>query len=321
MIDRDDADTSGEAADSGGPRSMQKRREKFNKKHGDPTLTFCEEHYYRCPKRKKEKEGYIKQDLMNLYGLRWIDWVQGCEICVTSRFSTAYDIVTDYKITSVIDRLRDPWWFYISCIFIALPILCKIIVFNRTMRKAIQGWIIDRGWFGDNVQSDGYIVVVMYMLTSPIVFALNDIYMLVMYPWVSPSAANAAFLGTVEKLSPLIDMVEGFGQSLMQMYVFLRMQHLGRHTSSSLPELLVLSFLPCMLGNAKKIYDLSCDARRANMSLGAYSLEVFKGPLGYSAPFLALLTQRDEVSYQGMGDLTPEQQEQIFACLATRTSF
>jgi hypothetical protein len=153
------------------------------------------------------------------------------------------------------------------------------------------------------------------VLVGPFVFAAIDLCLLLMYPWATPT--DAEFLGTVERLSPIVEtFLEGFAQSSFQLYMWLRCQFLEDHeVEDGLERVLFLSFLPSLFRIAKKLYDLHSDGKDVGMRIDRYTLELFKGPLGLSAPFVTLLTKREAVHYDGLGQLSRQQQQDVFGAL------
>eukprot|EP00931_Biecheleriopsis_adriatica_P111839 TRINITY_DN8630_c0_g1_i7.p1 TRINITY_DN8630_c0_g1~~TRINITY_DN8630_c0_g1_i7.p1 ORF type:complete len:592 (+),score=96.58 TRINITY_DN8630_c0_g1_i7:260-2035(+) len=264
---------------------------------------FFEEHWGRCPKRAQGKSS-----MTNLGGLLLEPLGIGLKIFIVERSLTAYDFSADIVVMSKIDRGEDPWWFRISIGLIVLPIILKVFLFRKT--------------FIDMLKQSGFGAVVawaFYLTIGVIAMMLSDYILLFLYPWVRPSPGNYGFLLQFERLSGLIEgLIEGASQWLWQIYMWVRVKQLGRHTQASLQGFLLFSIIPGMASLAYKLYTLNKEAQQLNLQLIPYVLELVKAPLGLGrAPFLELLTTLPEVSYEGLGRLTSEHQTAIFEAIGS----
>merc|ERR1719331_3582353 len=82
-----------------------------------------------------------------------------------------------------------------------------------------------------------------------------------------------------------------------------------------LARLLLASTMPAVVNMAKRLYELRRDAQTCEMGLFTYTCELVRGPLGLSAPFSTWLRQREEIHYESLGPLNPQQQDQIFQAI------
>eukprot|EP00931_Biecheleriopsis_adriatica_P044925 TRINITY_DN25752_c0_g1_i5.p1 TRINITY_DN25752_c0_g1~~TRINITY_DN25752_c0_g1_i5.p1 ORF type:complete len:508 (+),score=90.05 TRINITY_DN25752_c0_g1_i5:68-1591(+) len=266
--------------------------------------SFWEEHWYRCPKRAAGEPSCT-----NLYGLMLRPFAVALQLFVAERCLTAYDSTADVIVISKVDRQQDPWWFRISVLLLIFPIGLKAFIFRKNFIRMLErlGLSNAASW-------------TVYSTVGVLGMALSDYFLLIMYPWVRPSPGSGSFLLQFERLSGLIEgMVESTSQWAWQMYMYVRTKQLGRDSQASLEGFLLYSILPGMVSMAYKVYTLRKEARKVGLGFLEYVSELVKAPLGWGrAPFLELLSTRQEVSYEGLGPLTREHQNSIFEAIADR---
>jgi len=240
--------------------------------------------------------------MFNLFGIMNWPLVQACEILFT-RTMCVYDELSDVWVVMGIDHRRDPWWLTVCLLLLIIPILLKVVLMSQALRR--KGWKF-----------------VHLVVLGPFMMAFIDVYLLLAYPWISPTDTD--LYGTLERLSPLVEtFVEGFGQSSFQLYMYFRITNMPEgsgYKTSGFETVILFSFVPSILNIFYKIFQLKGDANQLDFTLFQYLQELLAGPLGYSAPFLTLLSKKEEVSYESMGPLNERQQKQIFGCLGKQNT-
>ncbi|CAK8988066.1 unnamed protein product [Durusdinium trenchii] len=257
------------------------------------STSWCQEHYVRLPRPR-----HRTPSIFNLYGFMDLPAVQSCEIFFT-RAMCVYDEFSDVLVALSIDSRRDPWWLAICLFLLIIPIMLKLLLVHQALRRKM-------GW--------GHFRLVLF---GPFMLTLIDVYLLVCYPWVSPTDPD--LFGTLERLSPLVEtFVEGFGQSAFQLYMYARITSLPAglgYETAGFEAVILSSCLPSIFNICYKIFQLSGDAKNVELGLCSYLQELVAGPLGYSAPFVTLLGKRHAVGYDTMGPLNALQLRQIGRCI------
>ena len=298
-------------------RSRREEEYNINFKEDAEGAGWFEEHYRRLPRTKNSKPS-----LLNLFGRMNQPIPQAMEIFYT-RVMCVYDQCSDLQVTLSIDQEIDPTWFKISLGLFVIPVLLKLFLFHKLLPIAELSRARHIGRSNTSVGRrkaagvDGcfFTVIAPMLLLVGMIFV--DVYLLALYPWVSPR--DAVYLGTLERLSPILEtFLEGFLQSAFQVYMFVRVRYMPEHpnhTGGNFETVLLMSMLPSMLSICHKIHQLRGDARAAYMSLVSYVLEILLAPLGLSAPFLTLLNKRDTIAYDTVGPIAAHQQSKIFGCI------
>lgn len=140
------------------------------------------------------------------------------------------------------------------------------------------------------------------MFVAPILLIVIDIGRLTAHPWVNPSEPE--MLGQFERLSPIVEsFVESPSQGLWQCCVPLRSSSLGRQRPEVRESLkvLVCSIVFLFCGMAWKTYNLCQDAKAVDLPLQTCALELVRGPLGMSPPFLTILKGFPDYGRVGCG--------------------
>jgi len=272
------------------------REQEYNARTGRAeAASWCQEHYGRLPRQVQKAPSMI-----NLWGLLNHPVTQAMDILFT-RTMCVYDQISDVLVTCSIDRTSDPVWFAIGIFLQIFPLLLKFLLFRPALTRRVGSWG-GNSFYGT-------------LILGPFILIIVDFYLLICYPWTSPT--DAYFLGTLERLSPLIEtFIEGLSQSAFQLYMYARIQSLPDHEQypPGFSLKLLVSLIPSVLNILYKIICLKGDARALGMSLPSYLKELANGPLGRSAPFVTLLNKREEIHYETMGRLR-QHEDQIFRCL------
>lgn len=234
--------------------SFAKREERYNVQRAIvQDMGWCREHYIRMPTPKTSKQSWS-----NLWGLLNTSTAQALEIFIT-RVMCVYDQVSDWVVIRSIDRTLDPIWFVIALSFSVGPFLLKCILLYKPLShvfiKQDRTHIRHHKKEGTEEMCEWLIAVLAMMFV--------DLYLLVFYPWLSPS--DAEFLSIVERLSPLIETyIEGILQSCFQVYMCMRISfgHLPGHETytNSLNNVIFFSFVPSVV-NILYVQDIPVEGR------------------------------------------------------------